>query len=202
MARRAKVFVHLGVVGTLAVAFISCRAGTASEPTAEQAAFFASKVRPVLEANCFQCHSHKGGKNKGHLMVDSLGALLKGGDSGPALVLGSPDTSLLLKAIGYADDELKMPPKGKLASDQIAQIRDWIKMGAPWPGSSSEKTVRSVGKITPEDRQWWAFQPLKSHSLPNVADVAWSKNPVDRFIHACALKKKASSRHPRPTRWH
>ena len=174
----------VGLVGNSGAWLIPAWALTGAEPTAQQAAFFEAKIRPVLEANCFQCHSHKGGKNKGHLMVDSLGIFLKGGDSGSALVPGDPDKSLVVKAIGYTDDELRMPPKGKLPNDEIARLRDWIKMGAPWPGSSSEKSVRSVGKITPEDRQWWAFQPLKSHTLPKVSDPAWCKNPVDCFIRA------------------
>ena len=149
-----------------------------------QAEFFEKKIRPLLENNCFSCHSHKSGKSKGHLVVDSLGSLLKGGDSGPALVPGQPDKSLLLKAIGYQDEDLQMPPKGKMEDAQIALLREWIKIGAPWPGSKDEKIARSPGKISDADRQWWAFQPLKTPSLPQVIDPAWGKNPVDQFIHA------------------
>src|SRR5437016_1046076 len=140
---------------SLAAILLSLRGANGSEPTPQQAEFFEKKIRPLLETNCFQCHSHKTGKSKGHLVVDSLGALLKGGDSGPAMVPGQPAKSLLLKAIGYQDEDLQMPPKGKLENDQIALLREWIKMGAPWPGSADEKTVRSPGKISDADRQWW-----------------------------------------------
>ena len=116
MPRRAEpCYLPIGLLAILGAWHALGGTSTGAEPTAQQAAFFEAKIRPVLEANCFQCHSHKGGKNKGHLMVDSLGALLKGGDSGPALVPGEPDKSLVLKAVGYTDDELRMPPKGKLA---------------------------------------------------------------------------------------
>jgi hypothetical protein len=166
----------------LSLGLVPARAGFGSEPTPGQAELFQKKIRPLLEANCFACHSHKSGKSKGHLMVDSLASLLKGGDSGPALAPGRPDESLLLKAVGYQDEELRMPPKGKLAEDQIALLRDWVKIGAPWPGSSDEKTARTSGKITAADRQWWAFQPLRIPSLPGTSDPAWQHNPVDRFI--------------------
>ncbi len=174
-------FLRLAVFG-LMLGLLAPLAACASEPTPEQAEMFEKKIRPLLELHCYQCHSHKSGKSKGHLVVDSLGALLKGGDSGPALRPGQPGKSLLVKAIAYEDDELRMPPKGKLAEDQIALLRTWIEMGAPWPGSSSEKTVRSPGKITDADRRWWAFQPLKPVAPPKVVDPAWGANPVDHFI--------------------
>src|SRR5688572_3426173 len=73
------------------------------------------RARALLEAHCFKCHSHQANKSKGGLLVDSLAALLRGGDTGPALVPGQPEKSLLIKAVLYEDDDLQMPPKGKLA---------------------------------------------------------------------------------------
>ncbi len=185
MPRRARLYC-LGTLGIalLTVSWLTFRASQASEPPGHEAELFEKKIRPLLETNCFACHSHKSGKSKGHLVVDSLGALLKGGDSGPAVVPGQPDKSLLLKAIGYQDEDLQMPPKGKLDKEQVALVREWIKMGAPWPGSADEKAVRSVGKISDADRKWWAFQPLKAFPPPNVSDPAWAKNPIDQFIYA------------------
>src|SRR5712675_1609623 len=112
---------RLGFLGilTLGQGLLPVRAATGPEPTAPQAEFFEKKIRPLLETNCFSCHSHKSGKSKGHLVVDSRGALLKGGDSGPAVVPGKTDASLLLKAVGYQDEDLRMPPKGKLPDDQV-----------------------------------------------------------------------------------
>src|ERR1700730_861829 len=185
MPRRAvQCCLQLGLFGTLTACFglLDAGNGFGAEPTPIQAEFFEKKIRPLLETNCFACHSHKSGKSKGHLVVDTLGALLKGGDSGPTLIPGHPEKSLLVKAIGYEDDELRMPPKGKLPGEQVALLREWVKMGAPWPGSSDEKTVRSPGKISAADRQWWAFQPLQPRSLPKISDPSWQRNPIDRFI--------------------
>src|SRR5688572_21223677 len=73
------------------------------------------KARPVLATQCFSCHSHAANKSKGGLMLDSLASMLHGGDSGPAIVPGKPDESLLIKAIRYHDENLQMPPKGKMS---------------------------------------------------------------------------------------
>ena len=145
--------------------------------------FFTKQVRPILEANCFQCHSHTGKKAKGGLVLDARASLVKGGDSGPAIVPGHPEKSLLIKAISYTDDELRMPPKGKLPDAAIAVLREWIQRGAPWP-AGKEQATRRPGTITDEDRQWWAFQPVRMPPLPDVKDADWRGNPIDRFIKA------------------
>src|SRR5262245_42771387 len=72
--------------------------------------FFEMKIRPLLVDHCFQCHTEK---KKGNLRLDSRETILKGGDTGPAVVPGQPEKSLLVKAIGYKDAELRMPPKSK-----------------------------------------------------------------------------------------
>src|SRR5581483_3836746 len=116
--------------------------------------------------------------------LDSLGSLLKGGATGPAIVPGHPEKSLLIKAIGYKDEELRMPPSKRLSAEQVALLTEWIKMGAPWPGSATKTALRPRGKITDEDRRYWAFVPVKAPAVPDVQDAAWLKNPVDRFIAA------------------
>src|SRR5437773_2156600 len=132
-------------------------AGPAAGPTPEQAAAFEQQVRPILRANCYTCHSHAAKKSKGGLVLDSRDSALKGGDTGPAIVPGKPDESLLVKAVSHTDDDLKMPPKGKLADGQIKILRDWIQQGAPWPDTGTKVAARPRGVITDEDRRWWAF---------------------------------------------
>src|SRR6184192_1639874 len=100
----------------LSLTLTPCAHGAAA-PSADA---LEKQVKAILENNCFRCHSHQAGKSKGQLMLDSRAAQLKGGDSGPALVPGDPDKSLLLKAVRYIDDDLKMPPKGKLPDAEIA----------------------------------------------------------------------------------
>jgi cytochrome c553 len=163
----------------------------AQEPSAADAEFFAKTVRPILQANCFTCHSHEAKKGRGQLMLDSRAALLRGGESGPALDAKEPEKSLLLKAIAYKDEELQMPPRGKMSDEEIAVLEAWVKKGAPWPGagSAAAKTGRVPGQITDEDRRWWAFQPVKPTTPPQVADPAWSVNPVDRFVYDRLVKE-------------
>ena len=97
--------------------------------------------------------------------------------------MGQPEKSLLLKAVGYQDDDLRMPPKGQLPEPMVAVLQEWVRRGAPWPGEKAT-TSRRPGLITPEDRAWWAFQPVRVPALPAVNDAEWSKNPLDRFIKA------------------
>jgi mono/diheme cytochrome c family protein len=144
--------------------------------------FFTKQVQPIFQEHCFKCHSHSSDKIKGGLVLDSLDGMLTGGDSGPALVPGDVEKSLLVKAIRYKDEDLQMPPKDKKLSDaQIAAIEQWVKDGAKWPGQTGG-AKRARGKITDEDRQWWAFQPLSKPAVPKVEDRGWARNDIDRFI--------------------
>ncbi len=140
------------------------------------------KAKAVLEAHCFRCHSHAANKSKGSLFVDSRSALLKGGESGPAIVSGQPEQSLLIKAIRHVSEDLKMPPKGLLPAEDIETLTAWVKAGAPLAELAAKQPIRTPGKITDEDRRYWAFVPVKRPPLPDVADAAWKANPIDRFI--------------------
>src|ERR1041385_5218488 len=105
-----------------------------SKFTPKELEFFEQKIRPILSENCYKCHSQAAEKIKGGLLLDSRDGVLKGGDSGPAIVPGNPDKSLLIKAVRYTDKDLQMPPAEKqLASTQIADLEAWVKMGAPDP---------------------------------------------------------------------
>ena len=160
MTRRLPCLVALA----LAVALLS-RLSHAAEPTPEQAKFFTEKVRPVLKENCYSCHSHAAKKSRGGLMLDARESLLKGGDTGPAIVPGKPDESLLLKVVRHIDDAPAMPPRGHLTRQQIDTLAEWVKLDAPWPGGG-EKIAARPKAITDEDRKHWAFQPLAHVSAP------------------------------------
>ena len=120
----------------LLLGFLFCApiSSDAAAPSPSQLQFFESKIRPVLVNNCYKCHSQQAEKVKAGLLLDTREAVLKGGDSGPAIVPGDPDKSLLIKAIRYTDPDLQMPPKGKkLADEEIANLENWVRMGAPDP---------------------------------------------------------------------
>jgi mono/diheme cytochrome c family protein len=109
-------------------------AAVTAEPTKEQLEFFESKVRPILADRCYSCHSLEQGKSKGGLTLDTKPGWEKGGAEGPVVKPGDVEGSLLVKAIGYQDPDLQMPPKGeKLTDAQIATLTEWVKMGAPDP---------------------------------------------------------------------
>jgi cytochrome c553 len=151
-------------------------------PTAEQLRFFESRVRPVLVDQCLRCHGAQ--KQKAGLRLDSREHLLRGSSGGPVIIAGKPEQSPFIKAITHADADLKMPPDKKLSDAQIADLTQWVKMGAPYPASAA---------AAPDDREKvrraWAFQPPAEVSVPAVKDTAWSQSPLDRFILA-ALEAK------------
>jgi len=167
---RLLMVVWLGVAG----------AAWADEPTPEQLEFFEKRIRPVFVERCFECHGE--GKDKGGLRLTSGEAVRKGGDSGPAIVPGKPDESLLIEALGHRGD-IKMPPKEKLPDAQIADFKRWVELGAPWPANQPDaQTEAAKFAITPEQRAFWSFQALREVPAPATRDSAWPVGPIDRFV--------------------
>ena len=143
--------------------------------------FFEKKIRPLLADKCYQCHSAEAEKVKGGLVLDTKESLLKGGDTGPALVAGDPEKSLLIKAVRYTDENLQMPPKGKkLSPEQIADLVAWVKMGAPDPRSGQAP----IAKFESSSSRHWAFQPIRQPPFPAVKNARWVSTGMDRFILA------------------
>ena len=153
----------------------------AAEDDAQREAmkFFENEVRPVLANRCFECHGEK--KKKGSLRLDHIDLITKGGDSGPALVPGRPDDSLIIQGIRYGDPDFEMPPKKKLPDKEIAVLEKWVKLGAPWP--ANDKSVARVDGFgfTDAQRKWWCFQPLTKPAPPDVKS-GWVRNDIDKFI--------------------
>jgi hypothetical protein len=147
-------------------------------------AFFEAKIRPVLVKHCYGCHSDASHKAKGGLKVDSRAALLKGGDSGAAVVPKSVEKSLLYKAITYQDESLQMPPDGKLPDSVIADFKKWIEMGAPDPrGAESGVPIQAKIDIV-KGREYWAYRTPTKPVVPEVQDTDWPLTDIDRFILA------------------
>jgi len=149
---------------------------------AADTAYFDSKVLPILQKRCFECHSH-GSKIKGGLALDSRSGWEEGGDNGPAIKPGQLEASLLVKAIRYVDAEFEMPPKGKLPASEITILEEWVKSGAHDPRSSGTAKAKK-GIDLAAGRQFWAFQPVRAPSPPNVKKTSWPLDPLDRFILA------------------
>jgi hypothetical protein len=152
--------------------------------TPEQIQFFEAKIRPVLADKCHSCHSHKAKKLKGKLYLDSREGVIKGGETGPSVVLGKPNESLLMEGIQYTDPDFQMPPKSKLSAVQIKDFERWITEGAPWPREVGPASVGTKKEFDLAQRRsdHWSWKPVTVDSVPKVKDTGWSTHPVDRFI--------------------
>ncbi|MCA9245497.1 MAG: PSD1 domain-containing protein [Planctomycetales bacterium] len=151
-------------------------------------AFFENKVRPILVAQCYECHSEEAGKQKGGLLLDRREGWQTGGDSGPALIPGDVDQSLFAHSIRYLDEDLQMPPKNRLATEEIEILERWIAMGAPDPRDEAlTGNVRKEPIDFAKARQNWAFRPHTRPTIPKVEDAAdanWGRDEIDDFILA------------------
>ena len=148
---------------------------------AAQKTFFQEKVRPLLEARCFQCHAKTAKRLEGSLRLDARSLVLKGGDSGAAAVPGKVAESLLVKAINY--DTFEMPPKGKLPQGEIDILTKWVELGLPW--SDDGLTVEAPEKTLAIDalkQAHWSWQPIKAQPTPTVKQADWPVSDVDRFV--------------------
>ncbi|HXG61586.1 MAG TPA: DUF1549 domain-containing protein [Planctomycetota bacterium] len=166
----------------LAALLAGPRPGDDGEPPER---FFEAKVRPLLAARCFSCHSAEGGgKVKGGLRLDSRDAVLKGGNQGPAVVPGDPGASLLVRAVSWKDPELRMPPKERLPRGEAEILERWVRMGAPWSAAAAPPRTRPEKEITERDRAFWSFRPPRDPAPPDVRAPELCRNPVDRFLQA------------------
>ena len=152
--------------------------------SAEQTEFFESQVRPLLAAHCYECHSGRADKLEGGLRLDGRSFGIKGGDSGPGIVPGKPDESLLIDAVRW--QTLEMPPRGKLTKKQVATLVRWVELGAPWPREAARPETAS-----PQVRDWkairaghWAFRPIIAPAPPAVSASEWPSGELDRFVLA------------------
>lgn len=175
--------------------FSGASAVMAEEPATSEAdkKFFSDQVVPLLESHCLRCHGEDANKVRGGLNMTARAAVLAGGDTGPTVDLKSPEKSLLLTAIYYKDEAYQMPPKGKLPDADIETLEQWVKRGLPWDEKALESTageqeVAHAGA----DKSYWAFQPVKKPTVPEVRNAKWARNPIDHFVLAKLEEKQLS----------
>ena len=140
--------------------------------------FFVEKIEPVLKKECFACHSAKAKEVKGGLRLDTKLGLRNGGDSGPVIVAGNTDKSLLVQAIRHEGDLAMPPDKPKLPTQTIADIVKWVEMGAPDPRQNAAAGIAAER----DPRLHWSFQPIRETEQPAVKDKFWPHSPLDTFI--------------------
>ncbi|MEQ8789977.1 MAG: DUF1553 domain-containing protein [Pirellulaceae bacterium] len=177
------------VLSSVAVLLSGANVLRAAKPTPAQLEFFENYIRPVLTAQCYECHNSRDAQ-EGGLALDHRAALLAGGDSGKAVAPGKPAESLLLKILRHEVEGLEMPQGGeKLSNDVVEQFEKWIAMGAPDPRDKPPSAAElaeatSWEAIRAKRMAWWSFQPLKKPLVPDVAEAVWSAHPIDRFVLA------------------
>lgn len=154
-----------------------------AELTPENVAFFESRIRPLLIKHCYECHSVKSETVEGGLLVDSRAGLQKGGGRGAAISPRDPEHSLLMEAVRYRNDDLAMPPGGKLSETEIADLENWVALGAPDPRDEQTVLVRQQADLA-KAREFWSLQPIADPAVPSVQQADWPLNDLDRFILA------------------
>jgi hypothetical protein len=148
--------------------------------------FFEMRIRPVLAEKCYECHSARSSKIKGGLRLDHIDFIQAGGDSGPALVGGKPEESLIIQAIRYDDPHFQMPPKEKLEKKVLADFEQWVSQGAPWPDEPappvSSSSKRSAFQMEKRIQEHWSWRPIAKSKVPDIKGQ--NLNEIDRFIRA------------------
>src|SRR5271165_1982792 len=180
---RFRRILRLGLCGAIAA---GAWAQSSVQQNAAQADFFEKSIRPVLVRNCQICHNAKA--KTAALDLSTGAGFLAGGQSGPLIAKDDLSKSRLLRVISY-DETLKMPPMGKLKLEDIAALTAWVNLGAPWPGVDSNAVAPTAApaagpEFTPEQKGFWAFQPVKKAEPPTVKEMEWVRNEIDRFILA------------------
>lgn len=164
----------------LLLAVAASREAEAADRAAD-IAFFENRVRPILVKHCFECHD--AAKQEGGVRLDHRQAMLSGGDSGPSIVPGKPEESLLIEAVRYEGYE--MPPKGQLPDDDIATLVTWVKNGAVWPEAKPmQPSLGDQDAIRSAADSHWSFQPIVKPQTPATSDPDWALQPLDHFVRA------------------
>lgn len=157
--------------------------------------FFEAKIRPVLVQHCLECHGDST-VLQGGLSLETRDAWIRGGDSGPAIVPGAPEESLLWQAVSYRDSHLEMPPDGQLPANVLADLQRWIADGAYDPrtaqsntadaplGTPHQSPIRALAVA--DAQQHWAYRPLP----PVVVSPArhQGQHPIDWLLHAAQVR--------------
>ena len=176
---------HSWIVFFCLLLSISSTIGLVHSDEPVDVAFFEKHIRPVLVDKCYECHAAST-EISGGLALDSQPGWQRGGDSGPAIEPGKPESSRLVKALEYEDSQFKMPPDGKLPAETIEHFKRWIAAGAIDPRDTETATKpKQVGLPVEKAQEHWSYRPL---AQPKTPEIQWShqdrQNSIDAFIEA------------------
>ncbi|MEM7474719.1 MAG: DUF1549 domain-containing protein, partial [Planctomycetota bacterium] len=158
--------------------WLAALGSTKADPvTGDQRDFFENRIRPALTKYCYECHSAKAEEVGGKLFLDSKDGILEGGESGPAILAGDHEKSLLIQALLWGDTA--MPPDEPLPPNIVRDFERWVKMGAPDPRVAPSNRPKTDEKNAPLH---WAFHPIRDAELPTNRDTNWARDPIDQFV--------------------
>lgn len=165
--------------------------------TEQEETFFETNVRPLLIKHCVECHGPE--DQSGELRLDRKIHFQRGGSSGPVVVAGDLKGSRLIRAIGYRDSDLQMPPDAKLPEQAINILSQWVEQGSYWPDESTQTSSPNQTAKSPSDNidalrdSHWSFQPIATPERSSTehgslkeskSGVAFEKNAIDRLVRA------------------
>lgn len=167
-------------------ASVMCAAagGEDAAPSRDEVTQFEQRIRPLLVRRCYSCHSEDAETLQGGLRLDTRAGIVDGGDSGPVVVAGNPDESLLIQSVRYEAGGFEMPPSGPLPPEEIALLVEWVRRGAPLPDAKTDAAVRKSEIDFAQARAFWAFQPPRRSTPPDVRTPGWIERPIDAFVLA------------------
>ena len=149
----------------------------------EDLAFFETRIRPLLVTNCYECHSAESQQAEGDFLADSRATIRRGGSRGAAVMPGDIDHSVLIQAVQYTNEDMQMPPDGKLSDTEIADLKHWVSIGAPDPRSTATKHLGKQIDVAAA-REFWSLKPIANPPVPYVNLSEWPHNDIDRFVLA------------------
>lgn len=184
MQRKRLVISVIAIVAFTHLAISTNRADAqqAVQPTPEAVEFFEQRIRPVLVEHCYECHSASANELEGGLMLDNRAAVEKGGENGKVLVAKEPESSRLLTAMRYQDENLQMPPGGKLSDEVLADFDQWIRSGAVDPRDGLPPPPPD--SIEARARKHWAFGPPTKSERPHITHTQWPQTDIDYLVLA------------------
>ena len=147
--------------------------GAAAPQASAEDSLYESRIKPLLKEKCFACHGAV--KQEAGLRLDAASLILKGGESGPVVVLNDAAGSEIIRRVTATGDD-QMPPAGEgepLSAEDLNHLKSWINTGAPAPANE---------EILTDPRQHWTYQRPKQSPLPQPKNDAWRGNPVDAFL--------------------
>jgi hypothetical protein len=171
----------MGNVLTIVCFVLSALGSAAAQEDPKE--FFTTQVRPLLSGRCYNCHSGQAQKLESRFRLDSREGLLAGGERGAAMVPGNPQASRIISAVSWDNPDLRMPPDNQLPDGEIRILTTWVSLGAPWfDEGEAPPRARPEKEITAADRAFWSFVPMQAPELPELPDVSWCRNEIDRFV--------------------